>query len=344
MVGIISYGSYIPAYRIKAEDIALVHGKNSDFIKKELLIEEKSVPSYDEDSLTMGVEASLNALRKSSIDKKKIGAIYAGSESPVYAVKPNSSVIGEVLGIGEDYTSADIEFACKAGTAAMQMAFGLVKSNFMEYGIAVGSDTAQASPGDILEYTASAGAASFIIGNKSSEVIAELEEMHSISSDTPDFWKRNMQKYPMHAERFTGGPAYFSHVVKCTQALMKKANVAIDDIDHAAFHTPNGKFPMRAGKILGFPEKKLQSNLVVSKIGNTYSAASMIVLSDILDKARPGERILVTSFGSGAGSDSFLFKVTDNIRKLKKTKTTQNYIDAKEYVDYSKYCRLTGVI
>lgn len=344
MVGIIGYGAYIPIYRIKVEEIARVYGKFPDFIKKELLIEEKSVPGIDEDSLTMGVEASINGLKSISIDKKKIGAIYSGSESPVYAVKPNASILGEVLDIGQNHTSADIEFACKAGTAAMQMVFGLVKSGFIDYGIAVGSDTSQAFPGDILEYTASAGAASVIIGNKKDEIIAELEDMHSISSDTPDFWRRNLQKYPKHAERFTGEPAYFSHLVKCTELLMKKTNLTVNDIDHVAFHTPNGKFPFRAGKILGFPEKKLESNLIVSKIGNTYSAASMLVLTHILDKAKPGERILITSFGSGAGSDAFLFKVTNNIKRPKKQNTTNYYINNKKYVDYSKYCRLTGVV
>lgn len=343
MVGIISYGAYVPRYRIKIEEIAKAHGKNAEYIKKELLIEEKSVPCYDEDSLTMSVEATLNALRRANIDRKKIGAIYSGSESPVYAVKPNASIIGEVLGIS-NYTSADIEFACKAGTAGMQMCFGLAEPGFIGYGLAVGSDTSQSSPGDILEFTASAGAASIVIGNNKSEIIAELEGMHSISSDTPDFWRRNMQKYPRHAERFTGEPAYFRHLVECTKLLMKKARINVKDVHHVAFHTPNGKFPTRAGKLLGFDEKQIESNLIVSKIGNTYSAASMLVLTEILDKAKPGERILLTSFGSGAGSDSFLFKVTSNIKKLKTAKTTRHYIEEKEYVDYVKYCKLIGVI
>lgn len=344
MAGIISYGAYIPKYRIKSEEIARVHGKDAAFIKRELLIDEKSVPNYDEDSLTIGLESSLNALKRVVLEKKRIGAIYSGSESKVYSVKPNASIIGEALGIGYDYTSADVEFACKAGTAALQMVFGLVKSGFIEYGLAIGSDTSQSMPGDILEYTASAGAASLIVGSKKEEVIAELEEMHSVSSDTPDFWRRNLQRYPSHAERFTGMPAYFKHLAQCTKILMKKAKVTIDNIEHVAFHTPNGKFPLRAGEILKFPKKKLKANLIVSKIGNTYSAASLLVLTHILDKAKPGERILLTSFGSGAGSDAFIFRVTNNIKKLIKVRTTQSYIDDKEYVDYATYCKLSGVI
>ena len=344
MVGIISYGVYIPKYRIKSEDIARFNGKDPNSITKGLLIDEKSVPHFDEDSLTMGVEASLNALKRVNIDKKQIGAVYCGSESFVYAVKPNASMLGEALNISNNYTAADVEFACKAGTAALQMCFGLVKSKFIDYGLAVGSDTAQASPGDILEYSASAGAAAFIVGNKKEEIIAELQEMCSFSSDTPDFWRRNMQKYPKHAEHFTGTPAYFKHITECTKLLMKKANISTEDIDHVAFHTPNGKFPLKAAKILGFSKEKIEKNLIVSKIGNTYSAASLLVLANILDNARPGEKILVTSFGSGAGSDSFLFKVTENIKKLNDVKTIQSYIDNKKYVDYATCCKWNGAI
>ncbi len=341
MTGIISYGAYIPKFRIKSGEIAKVQGHDPDYMLREILIEEKSVPSLDEDSMTMGFEASLNALKRSGIDRKRICAVYSGSESPVYAVKPNASIIGEALGIGTDYTSADVEFACKAGTASMQMAFGLSKSGFIDCGLAIGSDTAQSAPGDLIEHTASAGAAAILISNKEEEIIAKLEAMHSVSSDTPDFWRRPEEKYPQYAERFTGTPAYFKHIVQSVKELMKKTKTSQKDISHVAFHTPNGKFPLKAGNILGFDKKQLESNLIVSKIGNTYSAASMIVLTYILDKAKEGERILLASFGSGAGSDAFLFNVTGNIKNLKKAKTTQEYIDNKEYISYGEYCKMT---
>ena len=341
MTGIISYGAYIPKFRIKAEEIARVQGHDPNYILREILIEEKSVSGLDEDSMTMGFEASLNALKRSGIDKRRIGAVYSGSESPVYAVKPNASIIGEALGIGMDHTSADVEFACKAGTASMQMVFGLSKSGFIDCGLAIGSDTAQSPPGDLIEHTASAGAAAVLAGNKEEEIIAKLEGMHSVSSDTPDFWRRPEEKYPQYAERFTGTPAYFKHVIQSVKELMKKTKTSQKDISHVAFHTPNGKFPLKAGNILGFNTRQLERNLIVSKIGNTYSAASIIVLTHILDKAKEGERILLASFGSGAGSDAFLFKVTANIKNLKKAITTQEYIDDKEHISYGEYCKMT---
>lgn len=340
MTGIISYGVYLPRYRIKTEEIAKVHGHNPKFILSDILVEEKSVPRIDEDSMTMGFDASVNALKRARIDKKRIEAIYVGSESPVYAVKPNASIIGDALGIGMDYTSADIEFACKAGTATMQMIFGLSEAGFIDCGLAIGSDTAQSPPGDLIEHISSAGAAAVLIGSKENEIIAKLESMHSVSSDTPDFWRRPHEKYPKYAERFTGIPAYFKHVLQSAKSVMKKANVSPQDIDHVAFHTPNGKFPLKAGNMLGFSKSQLESNLIVSKIGNTYSAASMMVLTHILDKAKEDERILLASFGSGAGSDAFIFKVTKNIKNLRKVKTTQEYIEDKEYISYGEYCKI----
>ena len=302
-IGITGYGAYIPRYRIKTEEIARVWGKDGTEIAEGIGVVSKAVADSDEDTVTISIEAARNALARAGIDPALVGALFVGSESHPYAVKPSGTIVAEALGLSQSLFLADYEFACKAGTAAMQTCYAFAKAGEIKYGIAIGADTAQGQPGDALEYTAASGGAAFVIGDKP---VAEIEGTYSFTTDTTDFWRRDNKKYPSHGHRFTGEPAYFDHVIKCSQALMNKAKIATDDIDHVAFHTPNGKFPMRAGKILGFSEKQMQSNLLVSKIGNTYSAASMLVLSDILDKAKAGERILLTSFGSGAGSDSFL--------------------------------------
>lgn len=339
MIGIVGYGGYIPRFRIKVEEIATVWEANADSFKKGLNIEEKSVPSMDEDTATISVEAALNALKMAGIDPKEIGAIYIGSESHPYAVKPTSTIVGEAIGCGMDYTSADTEFACKAGTAGIQMAMGLIQGGYIKFGLAIGADTAQSRPGDALEYTAGAGGAAFIIGKNG--VVAEIEGTYSCSSDTPDFWRRGMVEYPSHGGRFTGIPAYFKHVVHASKRLMEKLSLKTTDFDHIVFHMPNGKFPIRAAKMLGFDLNKLTPGLIVKKIGNTYSGASPLGLAATLDMAKPGQRILITSYGSGAGSDSFSIKVTDLIEeKRKKVKKIQEYIDNKEYVTYAKYTRL----
>ncbi|MBI2579578.1 MAG: hydroxymethylglutaryl-CoA synthase [Candidatus Aenigmarchaeota archaeon] len=341
-IGISGYGAYIPRLRIRVEDIAGVWGQDAGAIKKGLLIEEKSVPEMDEDTITISAEAGRNALLRAGIDGEAVGALFIGSESHPYAVKPSGTVVADALGMTPNVLVADYEFACKAGTAGMQTCYGLAKAGEIEYGMAIGADTAQGRPGDALEYTAAAGGAAFVIGRKP---VAVIEGMFSYTTDTPDFWRREGQHYPKHGGRFTGEPAYFHHLVSCTKGMMEKIGAKPSDYSYVAFHTPNGKFPMRAGKILGFSHEQLKFNLLVQKIGNTYSGASMLVLADILDNAGPGDRILMTSYGSGAGADSFSVRVTDRIEEVRdRAPRTEFYVGRKSYVSYGNYAKLRGKI
>ena len=166
MAGIVGYGANVPSYRIKVEEIAKVWGDNPDSISNGLIVNEKSVPSSDEDTATIAVTAARHALARAQIDPQDIGAVYVGSESHPYAVKPTATIVAEAIGATPDMTAADLEFACKAGTAGIQATMGLVDSGMIKYGLAIGADTSQGAPGDALEYTASAGGAAYIIGNK----------------------------------------------------------------------------------------------------------------------------------------------------------------------------------
>src|SRR3989338_9163242 len=192
-VGIIGWGAYVPVYRIKVAEIARVWGKDAGEIIGNLGVEEKAVAAADEDAITMSVEAGKNALVRAGIDPLKISSIFIGSESHPYAVNPSATVVAEALGFssayGKDYKSkalfmSDLEFACKAGTAAIQNCYALVKANETEYGMAIGADTAQGKPGDALEYTAGSGAAAFIIGK---DPVIEQEATYSFATDTSDF-------------------------------------------------------------------------------------------------------------------------------------------------------------
>lgn len=340
-VGIVSYGTYIPIYRIKVEEIARVWGENAEAIKSGLGIYQKSVPDVDEDAATISVEAAREAVYRANINPKDIGAIYVGSESHPYAVKPTATIVGEALGAGNDFFSADLEFACKAGTAGMQMCIGFVKSGMIKYGLAIGADTSQSKPGDALEYSAAAGGAAFIIGKKP---IAEVEETYSFTSDTPDFWRRELQPYPSHGGRFTGLPAYFRHVTAAAQGLMDKIGLKANDFDYAVFHQPNAKFPVRAAKMLGFTNEQIKQGLLVPYIGNTYSGASILGFAAILDVAKLGDRILLVSFGSGAGSDAFSIVVTDAIEDFERNPTVWEKVNKGVFIDYGEYLKHRGKI
>ncbi len=341
-VGIVGYGACVPKYRIKAGEIARVWGEEPTRIEKGLGIFEKSVPDVDEDAATLAVEAARNALALSGVDPISIGAVYVGSESHPYAVKPTATIVAEAIGATPEMTAADLEFACKAGTAGMQMCMGMVSSGMMRYGLAIGTDTSQGRPGDALEYTASAGAAAFIIGKEKNEFVAQLEDTCSFTTDTPDFWRRQHAEFPSHGGRFTGAPAYFRHVMGATQCLFEKTNTRASDYDYFVFHQPNGKFPLEAAKKMGIDPEKLKAGLFTPTIGNTYSAASPLGLCGVLDIAKPGQRILLTSFGSGAGSDAFSILVSDGIVEKRKKYAgwkLADYIANKEYVDYGIYVK-----
>lgn len=343
-IGIVSYGAYIPQLRIKVDEIANVWGKNGNSISRGLGIFEKSVPSNDIDTATISVESVRNALKRKNINPDDIGAIYVGSESHPYAVKPTGTIVGESIGATPNLMVADYEFACKAGTAAIQSCLALVKSKMIKYGIAVGADTSQAAPGDALEFSASAGGGAFIIGKYN--VIAKINDTLSYTTDTPDFWRRAERKYPSHGGRFTGEPAYFKHISLCAKKLLKKLNNKPEDYDYAVFHQPNGKFPVNVAKSLGFDFEQIKQGLLVPYIGNTYSGATMIGLSSVLDVAKSGDRIFLTSYGSGAGSDSFDITITDEINKFnrKKAPTVEELINDKKYIDYGTYAKYTDLL
>lgn len=342
MVGIVSYGTYIPKYRVRIEDIAKAWHKNPDDIISALSIKEKAVPNTDEDAITLAVESSVRALRAVGLDPKKLKSIFVGSESHPYAVNPSSTIIAEAIGMNNHYFSVDMKFACKAATAAMQVTVGLIASNEVEYGLVIGSDTAQAKPHDILEYTASSIAASYILGSNENEIIANVLHMSSFSSNTPDFWRRDGVRYPSHFGRFTGQPAYFAHVLGEAQALLEKSGMKPEDFDYCVFHMPNGKFPRTVAAKLGFTKEQLLPSLTVDTVGNPYTASALLGLAAVLDIAKPNAKIFFVSYGSGAGSDGFIFETTKNLLKFQKnTLPVEKQIANKEYITYLEYLQKT---
>lgn len=344
-VGIVSYGAYVPRYRIRATEIARMWAQDPK-TGESLNIQQKSVPGPDEDVATMSVEAARVALRRADLAAKRIGAIYVGSESHPYAVKPTGTIVAEALGVGPYTQMADYEFACKAGTAAVQTCMGLSIARMIDLGLAIGADTSQGAPGDALEYSASAGAAALVVGRDPGEFVAEINYTTSYTTDTPDFWRREGQKYPSHGERFTGTPAFFRHVVAAAERVFSEMGTTAKDYEYAVFHQPNGKFPKMVGKRLGFNDQQVERGLLSPRIGNTYSAAVILGLCNILDEAKPGDRVFVAGYGSGAGSDAFDLTVTPRVAKIRGAgipRVNEFLADGVD-IDYATYAKFRGKI
>ncbi len=334
-VGIVGYGAYVPRYRLPASEVSRMwtDGVGGAPIK------EKAVSGLDEDVVTMSIEAARDTLARAQIDPREIRAVWVGSESHPYAVKPTSTIVAEAIGAVPNTQAADWEFACKAGTEAMQAAMGFVGSGMAKYALSIGMDTAQGRPGDALEYTAAAGGASVLIG-PGEDALVVIEGSYSFVTDTPDFWRRAHANYPSHGDRFTGEPAYFRHVMGAAEAIMEAMGHTAEDYDWAVFHQPNAKFPQRVAKILGFSPEQIAPGLLSPRIGNTYSGSAMIGLTAILDVAEPGDRILMVSYGSGAGSDAFDMVTTERLVEVRdKAPSTEDYIARRTEIDYATYTR-----
>ncbi len=337
-VGITGYGAYVPRFRLPGKEISRVwtNGTGGSPVR------EKAVPGLDEDVVTMSIEAARNALARAGIHPQQLRAVWVGSESHPYAVKPTSTIVAESIGAVPSVQAADWEFACKAGSEAMQASIGFVGSGMAQYALSIGMDTAQGRPGDALEYTAAAGGAGFIVG-PAEDALAVIQASYSFGTDTPDFWRREGDMDPSHGERFTGEPAYFKHVLSAAQTMMEEMGTTAQDYPYVILHQPNVKFPTRAAQMLGFSPEQYKYGLLSGEIGNTYSGSSLIGLAATLDEARPGDRILMVSYGSGAGSDAFDILVTDRISEaVSRAPTVRDYIDRRTEIDYAVYSRFRG--
>jgi hydroxymethylglutaryl-CoA synthase len=341
-VGIAGYGAYIPRPRIASRTIASAWGRSAD---ARLPVPEKSVPSADEDTVTMAIEAARSALARARVAPSSIRAVWVGTESKPYAVKPSSTIVAEAIGGTPWVSAADLEFACKAGSEAMQIACAYVGSGMADHALAIGMDAAQGKPGDHLEFTAAAGGAAYLFGPAEGS-LARVEASCSYVTDTPDFFRRQHMHYPEHGHRFTGEPSYFAHSIEASRGLLGSLGRRPSDYRWAVFHQPNPKFVRKVAAELGFGEEQTAPGTIVDHIGNTYSGASLLGLAAILDVARAGDRVFFCSYGSGAGSDAFSFVATDRLEAVRaEAPAVSDYLKRREPIeDYGAYLRMTRAI
>ncbi len=335
--GIVGYGAYIPRFRIAAREIARIWDGAGG-----TPVDSKSVPGPDEDTITMSIEAARHALARARVAPDQLSAVWVGSESHPYSVKPSGTLVAEALGATPWVSTADWEFACKAGSEALTAAMGMVGSGMAQYVLAIGADTAQGRPGDALEYTAAAGAAALLIG-PAADSVAVIEGTTSYVTDTPDFFRRADTAYPVHGHRFTGEPAYFGTSRSAAEKLLHDLGAQPSDFTYAVFHQPNTRFPQTVARQLGFTPQQIAPGLLSPKIGNAYSAAALLGLCAILDVAQPGDRIFVTTYGSGAGSDAYALRVTEAIfERRARAPLTAAYLARETFVDYAVYAKWRG--
>ena len=348
-VGIVSYGCYVPYLRVDVKTFAEQWGVPAQLERMYRLNGRNrvAVNAADEDTVTLAVAAAERALTTHS--GLPIASVMVGSESHPYAVKPTSIIVAEALGLTPDVFAADLEFACKGGSASVLLATAIAKSKAGEYALAIGADCPQSAPGSLLEASVGAGACAFLVGPESQSV-AVVEAVASAASDATDFWRRDGAQYPSVVGKFSVDEGYFAHSERVARTLFELTGTKASDFAYCVFHQPYAALPSQLAKSLGFSAAQVKPGLTASKIGNTYSASCLLALAAVLEQAKEGERILLVSFGSGAGSDGLVLRIGEGIERYRRARREAGLEtlevefgqDHCDWLSYGRYARGQG--
>lgn len=349
MIGIKSYGAYLPRYLLPRELI----GKAWDF---PIVPGTKAVAMGDEDSLTMSVEAGLDCLV--GIDPKTVDGLFFASTTQVYTEKDSASLIATVLDMREDIITADFTDSLKAGTTAITRAVDTIKANEdIKSILVVAADTRAPEPSTMWEYGFADGAAALLIA-KEDTLPLSIDDYYSVSANVTGPWKRaDKDDFIRTFETKMDAKFYTENVIKVMSEILKKNELKAEDIGVAAYYYNNPRMHGRIAKMMKFGQGVAQ-NSVWFQLGDLGTPMPLILLIAALRRPKPDEKILMAGFGDGA--DALLMQVQDRdaLRQLGKTrlgflghqksmKTLKNYnkfLDFKEFLEKDRYKRKSSAV
>jgi hydroxymethylglutaryl-CoA synthase len=333
-IGIIGYGAYIPKYRIKAEEYVKAWGSFSA-----PGVKEKSLPGYDEDTVTLAVEAARHAIGYGGIDPEKIETVYLATTSGPYVEKPLSSTLAAAVGTGEEVRTADFMGSTRAGTTALLACFDRVAAQGKGLALVVASDVPLGVVDSGTEHAFGAGAAAFVIGEGSP--IAVLEGSYSMTIETlGERFRRAGETYTRDLE------LRVNFLEECLQksvdGLLRKLNLAAEKVNYVIPQQPDASKSYKALGKFKFSKEALASGSIATLTGDTGVASSLLSLAHVLDQARANERIIVASYGGGSDALSLLVKEGTGDRRTQagSVPKVKDLLERKEYVDYVTYLKL----
>ena len=335
MVGIIAYGVYIPRYRLKRETIFQGMGWFNPGIKG-VAKGEMAVANYDEDSLTMAVAGGENCF--SEIAKNKVGAFYLASTTFPYKERGNAAIGNGALNLSPNGRTIDFCGSLRAGTSALISAFNEAGSQTT---LVCASDCRLGKPGGTQEELYGDGAAAIVVGTDG--VIAAMEGHCSFSHDFPDHRRIDGNKFNrVWEERWIREAGYGKMIPEAIHGLLSKHRLRIQDLAKVVYSPLSARDHADVGKSLGLTPDKIQAALV-EEVGNTGCAHPLMMLIGALEESKPGDKILVVSYGSG--SDAILFHVTDKIKEVKNRAKLKSALEKKEELkSYEKYLSFRGIL
>jgi hydroxymethylglutaryl-CoA synthase len=328
MVGIKSYGAYIPRYRMNHNTLFMAVAFLGSFPAPG----ENAVANHDEDTLTMAVAAGIDCL--SGMKRELVDGLYLATTSQPYMVRQNSALVATALDLQSDIRTADFMGSTKSGTTALLSAMDTAKGETATNILVCASDCRLSKPGSPQESLYGDGAASLLVGNE--DLIATFEGAYSVSYDFPDRWRASGEKFE-HAweDRFIRDSGYSQFIAEVISGLLKKYNLNIKDFARIVYPGLYAREHGAIAKRLGADPSQLQDTLL-STVGDTGSASPLMMLVAALEDAKPGDRILVVSFGDGG--DALSFQVTEKIKSAASKRAVKKHIASKkDLASYEKY-------
>lgn len=335
-IGITGYATCIPKLRIKKEEYAKAWGSFSA-----AGVAEKSVMGFDEDVLTEASKASKRALESASMAPEKVSRFALASTSAPYVEKLLSGTVLVSVGMPNTAFASDHTTSTRAGTEAMLACFEHVAGNPAGKAVVAAADAPTASMWDSFEHPLGAGAAAFLLS--SDNLIAELEGSASYASEY--FGERfktrdDTMLHDLNVKKFEES-SLIANTTRAGTALLKKLGRKPEEYQHVVIQQPDARVPATVAARMQFTDAQIASSLVAKFLGDLGAASTPVALAAALDVAKPGDLVMVISYGSGAGSDAMSFKVVSDRKSPFKL---QAEADRKEYIDYVKYLKIKGAI
>ena len=336
VLGISGYGVAIPRLRIKREEYAKAWGSFSA-----AGVAEKAVAGFDEDMLTMATKVSQRALESVPLPPSKITRFAFASTTPPYTEKLLSGTVLAGLGAPGEIYATDHTSSTRAGTEALLAGFEHLAGNPGGAAVVAVADAPRASMWEPIEHAMGAGAAAFVLSGFA--LLAELEGSASYVSEY--FGERfrpreEGQTRDLNVKKFSEG-SFVTNTTRAATALMRRLGRKPEEYAHIVIQQPDTRAPSSVAAKLGFQEPQLAAGMVAVNLGDLGAASAPLGLAAALEASKPGDRILVVSYGSGAGSDALSFRVVSD---RKPALTVSKESARKEYIDYVQYLKLKGAI
>lgn len=331
MVGITSFQAYIPAYRLSRAEIARVWSTKS-------LGGDRAVAKYDEDSLTMAVEAVIGCTRQA---RQRPDGLFFATTTPPYQEKQAASLLAAAADLAREIRTSDFTGSLRSGSIAIHSAVDAIRSNSARNIVVACADCRIGQAKSPFEQILGEGAVALTIGREN--VLATIEGSCSISSELIDIWRAKGDSFVRSwEERFAVGEGYLKTMEKVISRTMSESGLSPKDFSKAAFSGPEGRSHALLAKRLGFDAASQVQDPLFNDIGNTGTAALPLMIVAALEEANPGDLILVANYGDGA--DGFILKVTENIRGYKKENGIRKLIRRKIPIGYERYMNWKGMV